>query len=150
MQTRTEILHKKTVCTGANTHTLQMHTAVDISGGEACLAAILCRVGFLCTCIALWLPEARVPRQDALQQPGEGRQRGVDRERGGRKYRPNYGAALMRNVSTIQLLLSKYLMWTFSFGKEFVLPWKCMRAYIYACVCTFVCVCVCLAGLYKS
>lgn len=32
------------------------------------------------------------------------------RERG-RKYRPNYGAAPMRNVSTIQLLLSKYLMW---------------------------------------
>lgn len=49
----------------------------------------------------------------------------------------------MRNVSTIQLLLSKYLMWTFSFParlQEFVLPWKRMRAYVYACVRTFVCV----------
>lgn len=39
------------------------------------------------------------------------RSRETERGRGGRKYRPNYGAAPMRNVSTIQLLLSKYLMW---------------------------------------
>lgn len=84
--------------------------------------------GVLCTCIALWLPEAWVLSQDAFQQPGEARGgeyrgeverwRGVDSRRSretererGRKYRPNYRAALMRYVSTIQLLLSKYLMW---------------------------------------
>lgn len=59
------------------------------------------------------------PRRISAASGGEGRgvwRRGVDSQRSreterGRKYRPNYGAAPMRNVSTIQLLLSKYLMW---------------------------------------
>lgn len=42
--------------------------------------------GVLCTCIALWLPEAWVPSQDAFQQPGEAEGRGEcagEAERGG-------------------------------------------------------------------
>ena len=43
----------------------------------------------LCTCIALWLPEAWVPSQDAFQQPGEARGgERVEERRGGEGWTP--------------------------------------------------------------
>ena len=87
---------------------------------------------------------------------GEERWRGVDSRRSreterGRKYRPNYEAALMRNVSTIQLLLSKYLMWPSRLSSQCPPAFLCSSGdsslsflgNTQPCVCVSVCIRVC-------
>lgn len=85
-------------------------------------------------------------RRGGLQEKSGNIEREGEEKRKNNKDRPNYGAAPMRNVSTIQLLLSKYLMWPSRLSPAF-LCFQRVRKDTIMCVCH---ICVCVAGSRSS